>query len=355
MTTECHEHKFTGVFIPAHIWEDTRLSLFERFLWAEISALAGKDECFASNTYLAQKLNVSPTHVSDTVSKLKKMGLLIQTRFDGRTRYLKPTIAQDQEKKDPTEDQQDRFRKNPESDFGKIPNQTSEKSERSNIYDEKQNEKQEEITPYNPPRGGVGAVGDSFDEFWKAYVPVPGTDGSIVNKGDKSKARQKYLQYIKHGEKPEDILNGLRNYLADCMKNRIKSCGANVFLNQERWKREYEQSAFGVNFTELVALWNDMAGRLHLDKVNESDLMPERKAEIQQIIAIKQPKDLKSLMDGLENIIKRTPKLLGVQEELDSDNRWYTRELGWKANFAFCFSTRGWADIMTGKYNGEGR
>jgi hypothetical protein len=113
------------------------------------------------------------------------------------------------------------------------------------------------------------------------------------------------------------------------------------------------QTTISVNFTELVALWNDMASRLKLQPVSESDLMPERKAEIEKIVATKKPKDLKTLIAQLEQVIKKSPKLLGRQDEIGDDGRWFTKELGWQASFAFCFSTKGWSDIMAGKYNGE--
>lgn len=80
----------------------------------------------------------------------------------------------------------------------------------------------------------------SFDGFWKEYTPVRSFDGRVVNKGDKQKAKNKYLAILKEGVKSEEIIRGLKNYIADCHKNGFSTCGAQVFLNQRRWEREYE-------------------------------------------------------------------------------------------------------------------
>ena len=82
---------------------------------------------------------------------------------------------------------------------------------------------------------------------------------------------------------------------------------------------------------------------------------PALQAEIEKIIATKKPKDLPTLVAQLEQVIKQSPKLLGRQDEIGQDGQWFTRELGWQASFAFCFSTKGWSDIMAGKYNGESK
>lgn len=136
-------------------------------------------------------------------------------------------------------------------------------------------------------------------------------------------------------------------------KNPMKDWHAAIRTWESRNPKTKETPT--VNFTELVALWNDMAKRLKLQPVSESDLMPERKAEIEKIVATKKPKDLKILVAQLEQVIQKSPKLLGRQDDIDADGHWFTKELGWQASFAFCFSTKGWSDIMAGKYNGESK
>ena len=85
-----------------------------------------------------------------------------------------------------------------------------------------------------------------FEKFWNAYTPVKTTDGRAVNKGSRKETLAKYTRIIKSGVKPADILNGLNAYLTDCRNNNRFTCGATVFLNQERWKDDY-------NTTTIIA------------------------------------------------------------------------------------------------------
>lgn len=85
-----------------------------------------------------------------------------------------------------------------------------------------------------------------FEKFWNAYTPVKTTDGRAVNKGSRKETFTKYSRIIKSGVKPADILKGLNAYLTDCRNNNRFTCGATVFLNQERWKDDY-------NTTTIIA------------------------------------------------------------------------------------------------------
>lgn len=88
-----------------------------------------------------------------------------------------------------------------------------------------------------PPKG-AGAGDAAWEEFWNEYKPVKTKDG-LVAKGSKKVAEKKYKQLLAKGVKPEDILRGLRAYLAYCQNNGRLTCGVTVFLNQERWKDDY--------------------------------------------------------------------------------------------------------------------
>lgn len=87
---ESQKNKFTGVFIPAAIYEMEEISWAEKILWCEICALAGNDVCYANNEYFAKKYKTTPEKISVKITKLKKLGLVKQVGFDGRKRYLKP-------------------------------------------------------------------------------------------------------------------------------------------------------------------------------------------------------------------------------------------------------------------------
>ncbi|XDD48588.1 helix-turn-helix domain-containing protein (plasmid) [Leptospira sp. WS39.C2] len=81
----------TGVWVPQWIYE-LDLNPNQIRLYAEIVSLDSKDGCYASNEYLAKVLRLKQDTVSRLVSQLKQKGLLVQTKFDGRRRFLKPIL-----------------------------------------------------------------------------------------------------------------------------------------------------------------------------------------------------------------------------------------------------------------------
>ncbi|TGM66131.1 helix-turn-helix domain-containing protein [Leptospira meyeri] len=82
-------HNRTGVWTPLWI-ENLKLSHSQTRLLAEIVSLHEKEGCFASNRYLSEILGLKTDTISRLISELKKRGLLVQTGFDGRRRFLKP-------------------------------------------------------------------------------------------------------------------------------------------------------------------------------------------------------------------------------------------------------------------------
>jgi len=90
---EHHEFQFAGVWVPPHILEMVRdhvLSGADFLVYNIIHALQGKDGCYASNEYLARACSVSNTRtVRRHINKLKELGLVKQTGFDGRHRFIK--------------------------------------------------------------------------------------------------------------------------------------------------------------------------------------------------------------------------------------------------------------------------
>lgn len=83
--------KRTGVWV-AQWMEDLGLSPNQTKLYAEIVSLDACGGCFASNEYLGTVLRLKKDTISRLVSELKKKGLLKQTGFDGRKRFLKPIV-----------------------------------------------------------------------------------------------------------------------------------------------------------------------------------------------------------------------------------------------------------------------
>lgn len=83
----------TGVWVTQWMY-DLDLNPNQIRLYAEIVSLDAKDGCYASNEYLANILHLKQDTISRLVSQLKEKGLLVQTRFDGRKRFLKPVLLE---------------------------------------------------------------------------------------------------------------------------------------------------------------------------------------------------------------------------------------------------------------------
>ncbi|EOQ87253.1 DNA-binding helix-turn-helix protein [Leptospira yanagawae serovar Saopaulo str. Sao Paulo = ATCC 700523] len=89
-----------GIWIPVWI-ENLNLSHSQTKLFAEIVSLHDNGGCFASNRYFSEILGLKADTISRLITSLKKLGILEQTGFDGRRRFLKPILQfqqQDSEK-----------------------------------------------------------------------------------------------------------------------------------------------------------------------------------------------------------------------------------------------------------------
>lgn len=72
------KREFKGIFIPAAIWLDKKIDFRDKFLLAEIYNFekGEKGECFASNAYFAEFLDLSVNRASAVISELTKKGYL---------------------------------------------------------------------------------------------------------------------------------------------------------------------------------------------------------------------------------------------------------------------------------------
>ncbi len=84
------KQRFTGYWIPVEL-SKMDLSKTEQFLLSMIDSLEedAPNFCFASNAYLAEKMELSESQVSRYITKFKKMGLVEEAGFNGRRRRLK--------------------------------------------------------------------------------------------------------------------------------------------------------------------------------------------------------------------------------------------------------------------------
>ena len=81
-----NKKEFRGVWIRASLWRRKDLTWFEKCLIAEIDCFA--DNCFASNAYLAEMMNTTESRLSNALTKLRKLGLVIDAGFNGRVRQI---------------------------------------------------------------------------------------------------------------------------------------------------------------------------------------------------------------------------------------------------------------------------
>lgn len=77
-----------GLWIPAEVAFNDKLSYSEKFLFFFIESLDNEKGCFASNDYLSRVMGVSQQTITNGISKLKDLGYIIQTGFNGRKRTL---------------------------------------------------------------------------------------------------------------------------------------------------------------------------------------------------------------------------------------------------------------------------
>ena len=77
-------------------------------------------------------------------------------------------------------------------------------------------------------------IEEHFEIFWKNYTPIKTLDGKVTSKGSKKPTFTAYQKAIAIYT-PEVISDGLERYLKHCQANSILTCGATVFLNQERF------------------------------------------------------------------------------------------------------------------------
>jgi uncharacterized protein YdaU (DUF1376 family)/ribosomal protein S17 len=99
---------------------------------------------------------------------------------------------------------------------------------------EKETEKELKSKTSNP-------LTEDFQKFWEDYTPVKVSDGKVVPKGSRKTALIAYERARKkHGA--EKIYEGAAKYLVNCYENNRLSCQAVVFLNQERFLDDYQQT-----------------------------------------------------------------------------------------------------------------
>ncbi|MBR6874365.1 MAG: helix-turn-helix domain-containing protein [Ruminococcus sp.] len=79
---------FRGLWIPREIWFDDRLTLFEKVVFARISALDNGKGCYATNKYLARFCGYSISKTADALRRLRELGLIKSESNEQGQRYI---------------------------------------------------------------------------------------------------------------------------------------------------------------------------------------------------------------------------------------------------------------------------
>lgn len=153
MIEEQHPRQFTGVFIPAHIWERKDISGDQKLLWAEIQSLSRRKEgCTASNEFLAGRMGWTERTVQRHLEILRGFNLIRTTRFDGRRRTLQVVMD--------------------ESDLSPLPGQNCHCRHVNSVTPDSS-----ELSPLNKPSN----IGESTSESTIESTPQPPNGGSVVS------------------------------------------------------------------------------------------------------------------------------------------------------------------------------
>ena len=81
------ERQFKGVWIPAEVWLDKRLTLVERALLAEIDSFSGAGKTFHKcNDTIQTEYGISRNTISRALRKLEALRF-IEVNFNGRVRH----------------------------------------------------------------------------------------------------------------------------------------------------------------------------------------------------------------------------------------------------------------------------
>lgn len=137
------KRKFKGIWIPAEIWLNPKLTFVEKLVWAEIDSLSSKEQpCCASNDYFVKVLGIDERRIQRAMRALKQEELIKQVAFNGRTRMLVSTLGK-KESDSNRDGKNDQVRGDTDATSGvTLVPPLEHINQENNIY-----------TPYSPPKG----------------------------------------------------------------------------------------------------------------------------------------------------------------------------------------------------------
>lgn len=78
------EPKFTGVWIPAAIFQTPTISITAKVVYGVLESLDNEGGCFASNAYLSKHLGLEVRQVQNILADLETAGLITRVEDSGR-------------------------------------------------------------------------------------------------------------------------------------------------------------------------------------------------------------------------------------------------------------------------------
>lgn len=77
------EPKFTGVWIPATVFQTQTISLTAKVVYGVVDALDNEEGCFASNAYLSRHLGLSVRQLQAILAELEEAKLILRVAHEG--------------------------------------------------------------------------------------------------------------------------------------------------------------------------------------------------------------------------------------------------------------------------------
>lgn len=90
------QKQYKGIWLPKEILDNPDLTPTEKILLAIIESLDDEQAggCYASNEYLSSKIDSTAKSTSNRITSLKEKGYIIQTKYDGRHRFIRSALSQ---------------------------------------------------------------------------------------------------------------------------------------------------------------------------------------------------------------------------------------------------------------------
>ena len=196
------KRKFKGIWIPAEIWESTKLTLQEKVFLVEIDSLDNEKGCYANNNYFAKFFGLSTTRVSLVINSLIKKDFVSSTilQSEGNKRILKTSLI-------------------------KVKDPLQQKLKHNNTVSNTKNKEKEEL----------------FEIFWKIYdKPV-----------SKKPAKQKFLRMtLEDCKKSVEVAS----IYVKSTPDRTYRKHASTWLNQECYNDEYSVKSDGISKGNLKGM-----------------------------------------------------------------------------------------------------